>query len=41
MDITVLKLKVTNCYLVRIDRKYLLVDTGYEIEAATHISLTR
>jgi glyoxylase-like metal-dependent hydrolase (beta-lactamase superfamily II) len=34
MDIRILKLKVTNCYLVRADRHYLLVDTGYEYEWA-------
>ena len=27
-----MKLKVTNCYLVRVSEKYLLVDTGYEYE---------
>jgi len=32
MDIKTLKLKVTNCYLVRADRHYLLVDTGYGYE---------
>ncbi|MGB8213442.1 MAG: MBL fold metallo-hydrolase [Anaerolineales bacterium] len=32
MEIKVLKLKVTNCYLVRAGEKYLLVDTGYEYE---------
>ena len=32
MDIKTLKLKVTNCYLVRAGEKYLLVDTGYEYE---------
>ena len=32
MDLKVLKLKVTNCYLVCVDRQYLLVDTGYEYE---------
>jgi hydroxyacylglutathione hydrolase len=28
----ILRLKLTNCYLVPIDSKYLLVDTGYEWE---------
>ena len=32
MHIQTLKLKVTNCYLVRAGEKYLLVDTGYEYE---------
>ena len=32
MDIKTLRLKVTNCYLVRAGEKYLLVDTGYEYE---------
>ena len=32
MDLKVLKLKVTNCYLVGIGNQYLLVDTGYEYE---------
>jgi glyoxylase-like metal-dependent hydrolase (beta-lactamase superfamily II) len=32
MDQKVLKLKVTNCYLIGIGDQYLLVDTGYEYE---------
>lgn len=30
MDIICLKLSATNCYLLKIENGYLLVDTGYE-----------
>lgn len=32
MNLKVLKLKLTNCYLVGVGDQYLLVDTGYEYE---------
>ena len=28
----ILKLKLTNCYLIPVNSRYLLVDTGYEWE---------
>ncbi len=32
MEIIVLKLSVTNCFLIKAKRKYILVDTGYEYD---------
>lgn len=32
MDIIQLKLSVTNCFLVKADNKYILIDTGYEYD---------
>ena len=32
MEIIQLKLSVTNCFLVRTDNKYILIDTGYEYD---------
>ena len=32
MEIIILKLNVTNCFLIRCETKYILIDTGYEYE---------
>lgn len=37
MEIKTLKLKLTNCFLIPIAEKYLLIDTGYEWEWETFI----
>lgn len=32
MEIINLKLNVTNCFLIKCEMKYVLIDTGYEYE---------